>query len=176
MDRVLVIGRFQPFHKGHLASVEAVADDFDEVVIVVGSAEESHTMHDPFTAGERVEMIRAALSEAGLDDAYPVPVRDLHRNALWVHHVETYVPSFDAVVTHNPLPARLFSEAGYEVVQPDLAERKRYQGEVVRQRLLDGGDWAGLVPDAVAEVVERVRGERRMREVEGGTGGRDRPR
>lgn len=176
MRRVLVIGRFQPFHRGHLAGVEAVAPDFDEVVLVVGSAEKSHTMENPFTAGERVEMIRAALADAGIGDAYPVPVRDLHRNALWVHHVETYVPGFEAVVTHNPLPARLFSEAGYEVVQPDLSERKRYRGEVVRQRLLDGGDWASLVPDAVAEVIASVDGERRMREVEEGTGGRERPR
>lgn len=175
MRRAVAIGRYQPFHKGHLAVVEHAVSAYDEVVLVVGSAQKSHAPDNPFTAGERIAMIRAALAEAGIDAAYPIAVPDLHRNALWVRHVETYVPPFDVVLTHNPLPARLFGEAGYDVDQPEMTERDRFEGERVRRLLREGGDWAKLVPPAVADLVKAFDGEQRLRDVQGGSGGRSRP-
>lgn len=171
-----MVGRFQPFHKGHLAMVEELAGRFDEVVLVVGSAQKSHTLDNPFTAGERIEMVRAATADAGVDNAVVVAVPDLHRNALWVHHVETYIPRVDVVVTHNPLPARLFSEAGYDVEQPAMTDRERFEGARVRQALLEDAGWEDLVPPAVARLVKEFDGTERLRDVEGGSGGLEDPR
>ncbi|MEM0249749.1 MAG: adenylyltransferase/cytidyltransferase family protein, partial [Desulfurococcaceae archaeon] len=61
MERCLVIARFQPFHYGHLYAIEHCLSMFNEVVIIVGMASQSHTPENPFTAGERIEMIRRAL-------------------------------------------------------------------------------------------------------------------
>ena len=63
-NRGLFVGRFQPFHLGHLDAIEATLERVEELIIVVGSGEYSHSDKNPFTAGERVEMIRAALKEA----------------------------------------------------------------------------------------------------------------
>jgi len=59
--RGLYVGRFQPFHLGHLSAVKSVLKDVEELVIVIGSAQYSHTTANPFTAGERLIMIRKAL-------------------------------------------------------------------------------------------------------------------
>ena len=58
--RGLYIGRFQPYHLGHQAVLESISEEMDEIVVVIGSAQESHTIDNPFTAGERMEMISGA--------------------------------------------------------------------------------------------------------------------
>lgn len=56
--RALFVGRFQPFHNGHLAVINQLLERHNEVIIAIGSAEESISSDNPMTAGERVEMIR----------------------------------------------------------------------------------------------------------------------
>src|SRR5437870_10806299 len=69
----LYVGRFQPFHLGHLKAVKYILGRVDELIIVVGSAQHSHTLDNPFTAGERITMIRLALKQAGIGpDRLPV--------------------------------------------------------------------------------------------------------
>ena len=67
VTRGLFVGRFQPFHLGHLAAIKYVLKKVDELVIVIGSAQYSHRRNNPFTAGERLVMVRKALEEAGVD-------------------------------------------------------------------------------------------------------------
>lgn len=156
LDRGLFLGRFQPMHLGHLSVVERLVGAHDEVVLAIGSANVSHSKVNPFTAGERIEMIAAALRARGLHDrVHVVPVPDLGRNALWVAHVRSLVPRFTTLYTNNPLPARLFAEAGYRVAPAPFHERGTYEGTRIRSLMLDGGDWQALVPKPVAEVIER---------------------
>jgi len=49
VKRGLFVGRFQPFHLGHLGVVKDILNEVDELVIVVGSAQYSHRIDNPFT-------------------------------------------------------------------------------------------------------------------------------
>ena len=104
----LIIGRFQPFHKGHLSVIKMVAEKSDSIIIGIGSAQLSHTFENPFTAGERHLMISRALRHEGIDNCYLVPIVDINQYSLWVAHVESMVPPFDTVYSNNPLTRRLF--------------------------------------------------------------------
>ncbi|MFZ0697114.1 MAG: adenylyltransferase/cytidyltransferase family protein, partial [Nitrososphaeraceae archaeon] len=42
MYRGLFIGRFQPFHLGHLATIKFALKTVEQLVITVGSADKSH--------------------------------------------------------------------------------------------------------------------------------------
>lgn len=53
----LYIGRFQPFHKGHLLVVRKALEDCNTLVIAVGSSQENRTKKNPFTYEERKLMI-----------------------------------------------------------------------------------------------------------------------
>jgi nicotinamide-nucleotide adenylyltransferase len=113
----LYVGRFQPFHKGHLALVKSALKEVDKLYIVIGSAQESHTERNPFTAGERLLMIMKTLESDGLlDDTIIVPVEDTRANYDWVPKIEAFIPErFDIVYSNEPITSRLFKEKGYEV-------------------------------------------------------------
>jgi len=163
----LFVGRFQPLHLGHLQAVKGVLKEVDELVIVIGSAQYSHNLDDPFTAGERLVMVRKALKEAGIDYArvWVVPVPDVHLHMMWVSAVEGYAPKFDVVYSNDPLTRRLFMEAGYEVKSIRFHKRKVYSSTEVRERLLNGESWEKLVPKSVAEFIKEIDGVNRLRDL-----------
>jgi len=172
--RGILIGRFQPFHAGHLAVVRAIrtARAADELVLGVGSAQESYTWKNPFTAGERLEMIHLALTEARIGGVHAVPIPDIQRHAMWVRYVESMVPRFERVHTNNPLTRLLFERDGYTVDAPELVDRAQLQGEVVRRRLADDRDWRSLVPSEVGAYLSELKAPARLallRTKEGGT-------
>ncbi len=162
--RGLLIGRFQPFHFGHEYLIERVDEEVDEVVVGIGSAGQSHTRENPFTSGERVHTVQDVLD--GMDaKTYLIPIADVERNAMWVKHIETLCPAFEAVYTNNPFVERLFSEDGYEVRGTPLHERDRYRGSEIRRRMLAGESWRQLVPDPVVAAIEEFDGVERLREI-----------
>ncbi|ELZ11393.1 nicotinamide-nucleotide adenylyltransferase [Natrinema thermotolerans] len=164
MTRGFYIGRFQPFHNGHLNMVKQIAEDVDELVLGIGSADDSHTVRNPFTAGERIMMITKSLVEYDLV-TYAVPIEDLERNSVWVSHVQSMSPDFDVAYSNNPLVIQLFREAGIEIRQSPMFNRDVLEGSEVRERMITDGDWQSLVPDAVVEVVEEMDGIERIQMV-----------
>lgn len=162
--RGILIGRFQPFHEGHMRLVEEILPDIDELVIGIGSADASHNIRDPFTGGERIMMIHKSLEHTDAT-TYAVPLEDIDRNAVWVSHVQSMSPRFDVAYSNNPLVVRLFTEADIEVRQTEMFDREQLKGSEVRKRMLEGDDWRHLVPDAVIEVVEEIDGIERLRVV-----------
>jgi nicotinamide-nucleotide adenylyltransferase len=159
----LFIGRFQPFHNGHLEVIKEMASQVDKLIIVVGSAQESHTLEDPFTAGERHLMISESLEANEILNYYIIPIMDINRYKVWVAHVRSLVPPFDVIFTNNELTATLFSEAGIEVRRPRLYDREKYSGQEVRQRIIQDGDWRSLVPASAVKVIEDLKGAGRLK-------------
>jgi nicotinamide-nucleotide adenylyltransferase len=162
--RGFYIGRFQPYHDGHHHMVDAIQEEADELVLGVGSADDSHTARNPFTAGERVMMVTKAVREFDLP-TYVVPIEDLERNAVWVSHVRSMSPAFDVAYSNNPLVVRLFEEAGVEVRQSPMFRREVLEGTEIRERMRAGDDWRAHLPGSVVEVVEEVEGVERIRQV-----------
>ncbi|QWC19921.1 nicotinamide-nucleotide adenylyltransferase [Halorubrum sp. 2020YC2] len=162
--RGFYIGRYQPFHDGHQHMVEEIAADVDELVLGIGSAGDSHTTRNPFTAGERVMMVTKAVEELDAT-TYVVPIEDLDRNSVWVSHVQSMTPRFDVAYSNNPLVVRLFEEAGVEVRQSPMFRRDVLEGTELRERMIRGRDWEGLVPDAVVDVIREVGGVERIRRI-----------
>lgn len=162
--RGLYIGRFQPFHNGHLSVTEKIANEVDEIVVVVGSAQESHTVENPFTAGERISMITKTLEQID-STTYVIPIEDVNRNSLWVAQIKSMCPPFDIVYANNPLVMRLFEEEGIEVEKNPLFQRDKYSGTKIRSRMLDGEEWRHLVPEPVSDVIDEIDGAERLRQV-----------
>ena len=166
-NRGLYVGRFQPFHLGHLDAIKDVLKEVDELVIVIGSAQYSHNNNNPFTAGERTVMIRRALLEAKVDNSklWIVPVPDVHLHMLWVSAVEGYTPKFKVLFSNEPLTKRLFMEAGYKVKTIPLFERKIYMSTIVREKMVKDNSWMELVPKSVADFILEIDGVNRLRDL-----------
>ncbi|TKX55253.1 nicotinamide-nucleotide adenylyltransferase [Halorubrum sp. SP3] len=162
--RGFYIGRYQPFHDGHQHMVEEIASEVDELVLGIGSAGDSHTTRNPFTAGERVMMVTKSVERLDVT-TYVVPIEDLDRNSVWVSHVQSMTPRFDVAYSNNPLVVRLFEEAGVEVRQSPMFRRDVLEGTELRERMIRGRDWEDLVPDAVVDVIREVDGVERIRRI-----------
>jgi nicotinamide-nucleotide adenylyltransferase len=167
VERGLLVGRFQPFHLGHLGAVRDILKEVDELVIAIGSAQYSHDLKNPFTAGERLAMIRKALQEDKVDDrqVWIVPVPDVHLHMMWVSALKGYVPRFDVVYSNEPLTCRLFIEAEYKVKPIRFHKRELYSSTKIRGKMLNGGDWEKLVPKSVAAFLKEIDGVNRLRDL-----------
>lgn len=161
--RALIVGRFQPFHLGHLHVVREVAGWADEVIFGVAAATDSFQPENPFTAGERSEMISMAMREAGIPSFRVVAIPDIHNHAIWAQYVVSMCPPFDVVVAHNPVTLELFRREGHEVRAVAHFRRRSYSGTHVRAVMARGGPWQDLVPPAVAAYIRSIDGDGRVR-------------
>ncbi len=160
MKRALFIGRFQPFHNGHLHGLKHILSEVDEVVIVVAAAQYSYTVENPFTAGERIEMIKAGVREF-YDRVYIIPVDNVPSNFEWPRHVLNYVPRVDVVYSNNRFVRLLFKEYGLEARETPLLPG--INGSIVRKLIAEDGDWRSLVPRQVAKIIDDIGGVERIK-------------
>lgn len=91
-DLAVYIGRFQPFHAGHLACVGQALDLAPNLVVLVGSINRPRNIRDPFSYAERREMIESALPDALRERVVVTGVADrLYNLPRWVAGVQTAV-------------------------------------------------------------------------------------
>ncbi len=167
VNRGVFVGRFQPFHKGHLKAVKDILEKVDEIVMVVGSSQYSHRLDNPFTTGERITMIRRSMEEEGVSSSryWMIPVPDMHIHMIWVAQIVGYTPRFDVVYTNEPLTRRLFVEAGYKVEPVPFHKREVYSATEIRERMLNEEHWEELVPESVVEFIKKIDGVKRVQDL-----------
>jgi len=139
---------------------------YDEAILVIGMASQSHTPENPFTAGERIEMIRRTFKWRRLELSriitVTLPTLEVSRSA--VHYVKLYSPTFNVVVTLNPIIRRIFIEEGYKVIEPPPFNRDVLRGSVIRKLMASGNEtWKQYVPPPVAEYIEEIGGVERVK-------------
>jgi nicotinamide-nucleotide adenylyltransferase len=147
--------------------VKKILGEVDEVIVAIGSAQYSHNVNNPFTAGERLVMIRETLRDEKMDlsRVWLVPVPDVHLHMMWVSALEGYTPRFTVVYSNEPLTRRLFVEAGYEVKDIPLYDRKVYSSTEIRKRMVKGEDWEEYVPRKVSAFIKEIDGVNRLRDL-----------
>jgi len=157
--RALVIGRFQPFHLGHLKMLEYVAAREEAVVVGVGSSNRSRTIDNPFTAEERMEMIRNSVS---FRNFVLVGIPDMNDNSKWVGWIRDNL-DFKVVYTNSNNEREIFISAGFKVKRIPFFNREKYSAVEVRKRIIGGCEWESLVPQGTLEVMDRIKGAQRIR-------------
>lgn len=93
--RAILIGRFQPLHKGHLANFLKGFDIADEVIVLLGSSFQPRTPKNPFTHNERAEMITRTIESVRPGSIFHTrPVEDFkYSNNSWIAEVQQIVKS-----------------------------------------------------------------------------------
>lgn len=111
--RGLFITRAQPFHLGHVALLNAMKQDVDELILLVAMANQSHTIKNIATGGERLEMCLPWLNEVWSSRYFLValPYSDFSMENFF--ELEFLLPKFDKVHTSNPDVAVLAESAGF---------------------------------------------------------------
>lgn len=166
IHRGVVIGRFQPFHNGHLLLIRQILRECNEVLIVVGSAQRNYTIANPFTAGERILMIRKSLIEGGVDVSkiIIIPLIDIEDNAMWFPMLVSMLPPFDIIYSGNRLVVSL-ATSYLEVRSPKFVRKKHYNGSYIRHRILSGQKWNNLVSKSVFDIIRSIDGINRIKKI-----------
>ena len=126
----IVLGRFQPFHKGHELLVNAALEK-GPVVIAIGSSQAEMSMNNPWAADEREAMIRAWLNGR---DAQIVHIPDINDPPNWVEHATKFHGEGTLVTSDEPTK-QLYEESGFDVDWVELSNRDSLEGWRVRATL-----------------------------------------
>lgn len=161
-----MMGRFQPFHLGHLWLAKQILAECDELVVAVTSAQFNYIKKDPFTAGERIEMIHDSLEEADSDMSacFVTAIENQFNIATWGGYLMSSLPKFERVYSGNPYVAMLLTDLGINVIVPNLLNRTQYNATAIRQMIVSGDDvnWQKLVPNAVCKLLKKIDAQRRL--------------
>jgi nicotinamide-nucleotide adenylyltransferase len=162
--RGLMMGRFQPFHLGHLDLVKQILKECDEVIIAITSSQFNYLDKDPFTAGERIEMIHNSLKESDVDltRCIILAIENQFNIATWLSYLKSMFPHFDKVYSGNEYVKMLLADSKIEVVKPVFLDREQYNATEVRSMIVSDGSWERLVPLAVSEFIKKINGKNRL--------------
>jgi nicotinamide-nucleotide adenylyltransferase len=162
----LFIGRFQPFHKGHLSALKWISARSSKVIVAIGSAQASFEPENPFSASERKRMIRRQAGAAILrKKCLLAAVNDIHDNGKWVAHVDRSVPAYDIAYSNNPLVRMLMRRAGKKVAAIPFFKKESYNATKIRARMRKGSVWQDRVPKKVKDVLGKIGAEERIRRI-----------
>jgi nicotinamide-nucleotide adenylyltransferase len=161
----ILVGRFQPFHLGHLKAVKFAMSKVDMLWIIIGSAQKSHEPRNPFTAGERLAMIKITLDVEKVNPKkwLAVPVNDVNDHSRWTDHIDMLIPRYDIVFTNDPFSTMLFKKHKKRVVKVPMLKRKFLSGTEVRRRIANDENWKELVPKQVAAMIKEIDGVNRIK-------------
>ena len=157
IESALILGRFQPFHLGHLELIRAVKNRYDKIIIAVGSAQEKGTSENPFDKDERRDMIKLGLESAGIFEYDMVCIDDINNDEKYVTHVESIVPEFNVIYSGNDLVLKLFKQAGYLTKRFDYVNREEWNGTSIRKMMLEGGEWKSMLQPEVSAFIDKIK-------------------
>ena len=161
----LFIGRFQPFHNGHLMVLKSIKNQYKEIIIGIGSSQYCNTIENPFSYDERKKMVKKSLDDIEIKNYRIISITDIHNPPKWVSHVLSIVRDFDIVISNNFFTKRLFSEKGYFVKITPYFEKERYSGEEIRRRMINNEKWEDLVPKPVVKIIIEINGVQRLKDL-----------
>lgn len=163
MHRALFIGRFQPFHNAHLEDIKKILREADEVIIAVGSSNETNTLENPFSYSERKQMISKALKGSKIKNFRIYPVPDLYNDRKWVAYAKARLPKFNAVYSGNEWTLRCFKKFDFKIRKIKLIEG--INSTIIRGMMAKGKNWQALVPKETAGYIQKIEGDKRINRI-----------
>jgi len=120
MSKVAIyIGRFQPFHLGHVSVIRSALGTYDHLIVLVGSSGRSRDIKNPFTFSEREGMILRYLNDISVRNRVVVGrLRDYpYNDNQWIRHVQETV---------NILSTKFWGDHEFYLVGTDRDESTWY--------------------------------------------------
>ena len=163
----LMIGRFQPFHNGHLKLAHQILNECEKLIIAVGSSQFNFTFSNPFTAGERIYFIHNSLVESKIElsRVYILPILNLENNAIWVQHLKSMLPKFDSIYSGNKFVQELLSHSSetFRIHTPKFYNKNECNGTNIRMNIVMNKKWRDFVPKAVYKIILGLDGVQRIK-------------
>jgi len=174
-DYVVFVGRFEPFHLGHLAVLRHALELAPRAIVLIGSADAPRSARNPWTFEERAVMIRSALGDQA-DRLIVLQLADhLYNETAWVAEVQDQVaaaiagdsgksaaPPRVALIGHEKDATSYYLHAFPQWALADVNQVAMLSASDLRRQLFAGDEGAAHllqanVPPAVFAMVEAFR-------------------
>ena len=159
----LMIGRFQPFHLGHLDALQFALSKVDKLWVGLGSSNKPPTKNNPFSAEERKEMILSSIDDSIKEKISIYFIPDLDNHMKWIEKIDTIVPKFDIVFSNDELTKHLYSKRDVQVLSIPFLRRDVLSGTNIRDLIISDQDWSDLVPDGTKNFLIKNNAKERLK-------------
>jgi nicotinamide-nucleotide adenylyltransferase len=159
----LIIGRFQPFHLGHLNALRFALSKVDKLWIGLGSSNKPLQKNNPFSAEERKEMILSSIDESMKQTIQIYFIPDLENHIKWIELIDALVPKFDTVFTNDELTRHLYSKRDVEVLPIPFVKRDILSGTNIRNMMISDQKWEDLVPEGTKNFLYKTSAKQRLK-------------
>jgi nicotinamide-nucleotide adenylyltransferase len=156
----LVVGRFQPFHKGHLYLINKTFEVADKIIIAVGSSNIKNN-DNPLPYETRVAMLNKVIGHEKWTDRIIkiIPSPDDPSDDVWLKLLLENAGMFDIAIGNNSWTNGILKNAGYKVLEIPYYKRNLYQGIYIRKLFKNGGNWQERVPSYLVGFINKEFGE-----------------
>lgn len=156
------MGRFQPFHLGHLKAIKWILERCEKVTIVIGSSRESFTERNPFTVEERKEMVERSLKEEGVgEEKYEIiGIPDVFDCKRWVKSILNKA-KFEVVFTRNLWVKQCFDL--FEIPVKEHPMFREYSARKIRRMMIEDKDWERLIPNGSGRTIKYIDFKKRLK-------------
>ncbi|MBT4056430.1 hypothetical protein HOE67_04955, partial [Candidatus Peregrinibacteria bacterium] len=143
----------------------------EKIIIAIGSAEKNFLPNNPLNAGERVQMIDETLKAEGIDPGrfLTIPIRNINNYALWVDHMNLYLPPYDTIYTGSQIVKACYegSQSNKQLIQikrvlPISATKIR---EAITNSTDTNSEWEALVPPHTAKLLKEMKIPQRLKDI-----------
>ena len=159
----LLIGRFQPFHLGHLDAVLFALSRTENLFIGIGSSNKSNETRNPFSAKERREMIISSVEPSITDRIKIFDIPDVGDHEKWTFEIDKIMPKYDVIFTNDEFTKTLFEKREMNVVPVVLKDREKFSGTNIRELIAGDKNWQDLVPDGTKKVLDTIDAKNRLK-------------
>ena len=159
----LLIGRFQPFHLGHLEALQFALSKVDKLWIGLGSSDSPIQKNNPFTAMERKEMILSSIDDLMKDKISIYFIPDLDNHIKWIEKIDTIVPKFDIVFSNDDLTNHLYSNRDVQVISIPFLKRDVLSGTNIRKLIFSDQKLDDLIPKGTKDFLINISARNRLK-------------
>ena len=159
----LLIGRFQPFHLGHLAALRFALPKFDKLWLGLGSSNKPMEKNNPFSVDERKKMILSSIEDSIKNKISIFPIPDLDNHVKWIQNIDTIVPDYEIIFSNDPMTDHLYSKRKIQVITIPFLKRDQLSGTRLRDLIKSDQKWDDLVPEGTKLLLENLDAKNRLK-------------
>ena len=160
IKRGLYVTRAQPFHIGHASYVKQMANECDELIVLIGAAEQSHVVHNPLSASERMEMVNDYLFSEFPGKYYILALPQNYYTLGNMLELEYLLPSYHTVYATNPIITSMCNVLNIPV--KILTQKNPISATEIRNKIMNDQSYDNMVPDIIYKHMEKLNFKERL--------------
>ncbi len=159
----LLIGRFQPFHLGHLEALQFALSKVDKLWLGLGSSNKPIEKTNTFSVEERKQMIMSSIDDSIKNKISIYSIPDLDNHVKWIENIDTIVPDYQIVFSNDPMTEHLYSKRNVNVMTIPFFKRDQLSGTRLRDLIKSDQKWDDLVPEGTKLLLQKFDAKNRLK-------------